>query len=137
MSLNGVHFALVHYPMFSWPKKNSGSIQLYGHIHAREEYNLQNRVNGIRKYDVGVDTNNYYPVSVKQIVEFFEDSVKIWFENLTTDEMKKLYEQVDQIFENEDLDCIDRPPKSRVYRSNIDERDYRVFRYIIKLWRGI
>lgn len=47
--------------------------------------------------------------------------------------MKKIYEQVDQIFENEDLDSIDRPPESRVYRSNIDERDYRVFRYIIKL----
>ena len=74
VSLNGVYFALMHYPMLSWPKKNSGSIQLHGHIHAREEYNFQNKVDGITRYDVGVDANNYYPVSVKQIIEFFENN---------------------------------------------------------------
>lgn len=73
VSLNGVYFTLMHYPMLSWPKKNSGSIQLHGHIHACEEYNLQNKVDGIRRYDVGVDANDYYPVSVKEIIEFFED----------------------------------------------------------------
>ena len=71
VSLNGISFVLMHYPMLSWPKKNSGSIQLHGHIHAREAYNLQNRDDGIRRYDVGVDANHYFPVSVKQIVEFF------------------------------------------------------------------
>lgn len=72
VSLNGMYFALMHYPMLSWSKKNSGSIQLHGHMHARGEYNLQNKADGIRRYDVGVDANNYYPVSVKQIVEFFD-----------------------------------------------------------------
>ena len=43
VSLNGLYFALMYYPMLSWPKKNSGSIQLHGHIHAHEEYNLQNK----------------------------------------------------------------------------------------------
>lgn len=71
VSLNGVYFALMHYPMLSWPKKSSGGIQLHGHIHAREEYNLQNKEDEIRRYDVGVDANGYYPVSVKQIIEFF------------------------------------------------------------------
>lgn len=74
ISVNGCYFALMHYPMLSWPKKNSGSIQLHGHIHEREEYNLQNREDGIRRYDVGVDANYYYPVSVKQIMAFFESS---------------------------------------------------------------
>lgn len=74
VSLNGMYFALMHYPMLSWPKKNSGSIQLHGHIHAREKYNLQNRVDGIRRYDVGVDANGYYPVSVKRIIKFFENN---------------------------------------------------------------
>ena len=60
--------------MLSWPKKNSGSIQLHGHIHAREEYNFQNKVDGITRYDVGVDANCYYPVSVKQIIKFFENN---------------------------------------------------------------
>ncbi len=72
ISSNGAYFALMHYPMLSWPKKDSGSIQLHGHIHTRKEYNLQNKKDGIRRYDVGVDANNFYPVSVKQILEFFE-----------------------------------------------------------------
>ena len=71
VSLNGRYFALMHYPMLSWPKKNSGSIQLHGHIHARMDYNEQNREEGILRYDVGVDANNFYPVSVKQIIDFF------------------------------------------------------------------
>lgn len=71
ISLNGRYFALMHYPMLSWPKKNSGSIQLHGHIHARMDYNEQNRDEGVLRYDVGVDANNFYPVSVKQIIEFF------------------------------------------------------------------
>lgn len=73
VSLNGTYFALMHYPMLSWPKKNSGSIQLHGHIHSCEEYNLQNRAEEIRRYDVGVDANHYFPVSVKQILSFFNE----------------------------------------------------------------
>lgn len=72
ISANGQYFALMHYPMLSWPKKNSGSIQLHGHIHARMEYNEGNRTEGVRRYDVGVDANQFLPVSVKQIIEFFE-----------------------------------------------------------------
>ena len=72
VSLDGVYFALMHYPMLSWPKKNKESIQLHGHIHADMTYNEQNRNENIRRYDVGVDANEFYPVSVKQIVEFFE-----------------------------------------------------------------
>ena len=71
VSLNGRYFALMHYPMLSWPKKNSGSIQLHGHIHARMDYNEQNRKEGILRYDVGVDANSFYPISVKQIIDFF------------------------------------------------------------------
>ena len=71
LSLNGTYFALMHYPMLSWPKKSSGSIQLHGHIHARMDYNIKNRDEGIRRYDVGVDANNYYPVSLNKIMEFF------------------------------------------------------------------
>ena len=72
VSLNGHYFALMHYPMLSWPKKNSGSIQLHGHIHARMDYNEQNREEGVFRYDVGVDANNFYPISVKQIIDFFQ-----------------------------------------------------------------
>ncbi len=72
LSLNGRYFALMHYPMLSWPKKDSGSIQLHGHIHAREEYNLQNRADGTLRFDVGVDANDFMPISVNQVLQFFE-----------------------------------------------------------------
>ena len=71
-SVNGQYFVMMHYPMLSWPKRNSGSIQLHGHIHARADYNEGNRAEGIRRYDVGVDANNFYPVSVKQVIDFFQ-----------------------------------------------------------------
>ena len=71
-SLNEQYFVMMHYPMLSWPKKENGSIQVHGHIHSRgPEYNLQNRKDGVLRFDVGVDANNFYPVSVNEILEFF------------------------------------------------------------------
>ena len=31
----------------------------------------------IRRYDVGVDANNFFPVSVKQVIDFFGEQVNI------------------------------------------------------------
>ena len=73
VSVNGQYFALMHYPMLSWPKKNSGSIQLHGHIHARMDYNESNRAGGEKRYDVGVDANDYFPVSAKQVIDYFRE----------------------------------------------------------------
>lgn len=70
--LNGICFVLMHYPMLSWPNANRGSIQLHGHIHSYADYNLQNRKDGIRRYDVGVDANGFKPVAVKDVIDFFE-----------------------------------------------------------------
>ncbi|MEG0155197.1 MAG: metallophosphoesterase [Lachnospiraceae bacterium] len=70
-SINGVYLALMHYPMLSWPKKNSGSLQLHGHIHADKAYNLENLAKNILRYDVGVDANDFYPISIEQIKTFF------------------------------------------------------------------
>ena len=74
VSLNEKYFTLMHYPMLSWPKKERGSIQLYGHIHARMDYNERNRAEGIKRYDVGVDANDFYPVSVDSIMDFFGEN---------------------------------------------------------------
>ena len=71
-SLSHQYFVMMHYPMLSWPKKENGSIQLHGHIHSRgDAYNLQNRKEGILRYDVGVDANGFAPVSVEEILNFF------------------------------------------------------------------
>lgn len=60
---------LCHYPMLSWPQKEKGSIQLFGHVHS-----INNKFAGCEKlspqqYDVGVDNNNFTPVSFQQIKE--------------------------------------------------------------------
>ena len=71
ISMLGHTFAMMHYPMLSWPKSHHGSFQLHGHVHSREADNEMNRKNKIRRYDVGVDANNYYPVTARQILDFF------------------------------------------------------------------
>ena len=76
ISVCGECFVLMHYPMLSWPKRNSGSFQLHGHIHARTDYNETNRAEGIRRFDVGVDANNFHPVSAKQIIDYFNQQEK-------------------------------------------------------------
>ena len=38
---------------------------------------MQNRNEGVLRYDVGEDANNFYPVSVKQIIEFFDSCSEI------------------------------------------------------------
>jgi len=49
---------------------------LHGHIHSDGLYNLSNLETGIKRYDVGVDANGYYPVSINQIENFFKSIMK-------------------------------------------------------------
>ena len=67
-----VPIALMHYPILAWNRYRHGSMMLHGHIHSTGEYNERNRVEGIRRYYVGVDANHFYPVSLDEIWEFFE-----------------------------------------------------------------
>lgn len=71
ISTYGKCFVLMHYPMLSWPKKNSGSIHIHGHIHAKSDYNEANRAEGIKRFDVGVDANDFMPVSARKVIDFF------------------------------------------------------------------
>ena len=74
LKLDGdIRFALMHYPLMEWPSFHHGSYHVHGHIHENMGYNLRNRDKGIRRYDVGVDANNFYPVALDQIIEFFKD----------------------------------------------------------------
>ncbi len=72
ISINGVNASLMHYPMLEWPKSRRGSLHLHGHVHSKGEYNLQQKNNGILRYDVGVDANKFAPVSIEQVKQFFE-----------------------------------------------------------------
>ncbi len=70
----GQHYnlSLMHYPMMEWPKSHHGGIHLHGHSHNKPEYNLEQKAQGIRRYDVGVDANWFYPVSLQDILTFME-----------------------------------------------------------------
>ena len=71
-----------HYAMLSWHQSHKGAWQLFGHWHGRslldpkrddivgfieEEQKQIFKVNSSRQYDVGVDNNNYYPVSYRTV----------------------------------------------------------------------
>ncbi len=67
-----VSISLMHYPMLEWIHSRHGSLHLHGHQHNKEAYNEDMHKQGIRRYDVGVDANQYCPVSLNHILEFFQ-----------------------------------------------------------------
>lgn len=70
----GMNIIMMHYPMLTWPKVTAGSVMLHGHIHSDKSYNEANKRYGIRRYDVGVDANDYYPVSIETIKAFRDET---------------------------------------------------------------
>ncbi len=64
-------FVLSHYPFAEWNRSHHGAYHLHGHQHNHSDYNLRQRKDGTRRYDVGVDANGYSPVPLEKIVSFF------------------------------------------------------------------
>lgn len=61
-TIEGHHIVVCHYAMRVWPGSHYNSWQLYGHSHGR--------LGPVGKqWDIGVDNNNFYPVSFKQLIE--------------------------------------------------------------------
>lgn len=54
---------LCHYPMRSWERMKYGAIHLHGHIHANNNF-----IEPTNSIDVGVDNNNYMPMSLDEIL---------------------------------------------------------------------
>ena len=64
--INKQKIILFHYPIQEFDCKQHGAIHLYGHIH-------KNQINHIKNtYNVGVDVNNYEPISLNEILERIE-----------------------------------------------------------------
>lgn len=63
-----------HYPMIKWGKSHYGSWQLYGHCHGKL---ISHPLMG-KQYDVGVDNNNFSPVSFEQLVEIMKEKPDNW-----------------------------------------------------------
>lgn len=57
---------LCHYCLRTWPRSHYNTWHLFGHSHGRLE--------PVGKaWDVGVDNNNYYPLSLRQIIDIMND----------------------------------------------------------------
>lgn len=61
----GDQFWLSHYAHLVWPRSHHGSYHLHGHSHGCLAEDPR-----ARRMDVGVDANNYTPVSVIQVREY-------------------------------------------------------------------
>jgi calcineurin-like phosphoesterase family protein len=62
---NGNLIVMSHYPMMSWNGSYRGSIMLHGHCHG----NVPSA--GARRLDVGVDSHNYAPLLLDDIIRGF------------------------------------------------------------------
>lgn len=69
---NGLRISLMHYPLLEWPHYFQKGLHLHGHQHNKPEYNQCMKEQGILRYDIGVDANDFRPVSIDEILEFFE-----------------------------------------------------------------
>jgi calcineurin-like phosphoesterase family protein len=58
-----VEITMMHYAMRTWNRSHYGTYMLFGHSHS----NLKE--NESLSMDVGVDTNNFYPYSLDEIIE--------------------------------------------------------------------
>ena len=69
----GLKIVLFHYPMLQWDGSHHGSIHLYGHVHNSGEkypdFGEKLEMLGSRAINVGVDVNDFYPVSIKAVMD--------------------------------------------------------------------
>jgi len=55
---------MMHFPIETWEKKHYDSIHCHGHVHNRNP----NPITAKNRYNVGVDVNDYTPISFDSIV---------------------------------------------------------------------
>lgn len=55
---------LCHYPILHWENMERGSIHLYGHVHSYRDCSNM----APNSYNVGVDVNNYMPVTLEELL---------------------------------------------------------------------
>ena len=78
IEVEGIKIMACHYPMLSYP----ADFQVFGHIHTLYDGTVNGSdsdvIEKLRKtqYDVGVDQNNYTPVSYWQLVDIFRNKAK-------------------------------------------------------------
>lgn len=79
VQVEGINIIACHFPLLSYPS----DYHVFGHIHTLKDgicYGIDGDVNAkLRKtqYDVGVDQNNYAPISYWQLVDIFRNKAKL------------------------------------------------------------
>jgi len=67
--INKRRFVLFHFPIAEWDQYFRDSIHLYGHVHNSEVSNERLKfLDNDFAFNVGVDVNNYFPVSFDEIL---------------------------------------------------------------------
>ena len=59
------YIVVCHYAMRVWPRSHYGSFMLYGHSHG-------NLPPVGKQHDIGVDNNNYRPISLDEVIEIMK-----------------------------------------------------------------
>ena len=77
LHVNSQKIYLNHFPFLSYSGDNHGTWQLFGHIHSNQQSSNiidKHRLTLLQpeQYDVGVDNNNFTPVSYRQIEKIIE-----------------------------------------------------------------
>lgn len=61
-------FVCMHYPIASWNNMNNGVIHLHGHVHLPPQQRLARG----KAMDVGIDGNQYEPISLDEILSIMD-----------------------------------------------------------------
>ena len=68
---NNQQMTICHYPMLYWP---NNAIMLHGHVHSGPKSTARDIVPfHPMRYDIGVDNNNYYPISYKNLMNIITE----------------------------------------------------------------
>lgn len=65
VKIDNMFIVCCHWAMLTWPRSHYGSVMLFGHHHGKLP---EDCLTG-KMMDVGVDTNNYYPYSLEEVLE--------------------------------------------------------------------
>lgn len=69
---------LCHYPMFSWAGSHKNSWHLFGHIHSKSNDYPLFPGQQLCSIDVGMDANNFYPISYQDVKTIITKRIYKW-----------------------------------------------------------
>ena len=78
MLMSPIKIVLCHYPLLSWEQSHYGSIHLHGHSHntldtitnsGDTRIHPENGGKQGKRMDVGVEAQNYFPISIDEVIE--------------------------------------------------------------------